>query len=408
MNLSKNNYPHLVFLLAHFNLQPIIKALHLAGGRCYLVGGTVRDLLRSSSIRDIDIEVYNLSFEQVLVILGKIEFVHEIGKSFGVFKMRNGLVDITLPRVDSSPGRKPRTDFLPHLSLDKALLRRDLTVNSIALDLLTLELHDPYGGVDDLIHHKLRSVDVSFFVEDPLRFWRIFQFIGRFESFVDEKLTTVCRSMDLSELSFDRVEQELIKWAMFSLKPSWSVQWLIEIHRNKLLGSQFLIEKSFGDLDQAFSFFDAYVYDSVHEKIAVRFALLVYYGADLNLITKVNKLRKSVKKLIEFSQACTMLGDYLIAASVLCSLDLTPRTLLFFASAIGVITSNKMSEFYFSLLSLNALFVPIEPIIKSNDLMVLGYSGNILGAKLRQAYMIQLYENLSSKKTILAKICHNS
>jgi hypothetical protein len=401
MYLSKNNLSHLIFLLDRFKLKPILDALHFAGGKCFFVGGTVRDILRSSPIRDIDIEVYNLSLQQVQAILSEFEFVEEIGKSFGVFKIRGGTVDVSLPRTDSSPGRKPYTDVLSSLTVEKALLRRDLTINSIALDLLSYELRDPYGGIGDIFCRRLRSVDESFFTEDPLRFWRVFQFIGRFESLVDEKLSVVCRYMNLSALPFERVEQELLKWATFSTVSAWSIEWLLKINRADLLGSAFLSGENLQDLVQAFEFFDSYIYASPQEKIVIHFCVLVYYGADLNFLTRANRIKKSVKRLIELSRSCINLNDYLIAAPLLCSVDLTPRTLIFFSRAVGMINDSNMKYFYESLLNRKALYFPVEPIVKSDDLMSLGYSGVDLGKKLREAYAIQVSQNIEAKNIIL-------
>jgi hypothetical protein len=129
--------------------------------------------------------------------------------------------------------------------------------------------------------------------------------------------------------------------------------------------------------------------------------VLVYYGADLNFLTRANRIKKSVKRLIELSRSCINLNDYLIAAPLLCSVDLTPRTLIFFSRAVGMINDSNMKYFYESLLNRKALYFPVEPIVKSDDLMSLGYSGVDLGKKLREAYAIQVSQNIEAKNIIL-------
>jgi tRNA nucleotidyltransferase (CCA-adding enzyme) len=66
----------------------------------------------------------------------------------------------------------------------------------------------------------LRSPDVQFFADDPLRFFRVMHFVGRFNAFVDAELFEMCRKMDISAISRERVEQELYKLFLYSRLPS--------------------------------------------------------------------------------------------------------------------------------------------------------------------------------------------
>ena len=190
-----------------------------SGMKTYLVGGAVRDLLLNLSIKDVDIEVYNLQPEVVEKILRQFGPVSLVGKVFGVFRVHGLDVDWSLPRADS-PGRKPEVKIDPFMSYHNAFVRRDLTINAMGIDLSTSELIDPFNGVHDVKKKILRSPDTRFFIQDPLRFYRVMQFIGRFEMVPDEKLDTLCSRMDISDVSRERIEQEFKKLLLKSVRPS--------------------------------------------------------------------------------------------------------------------------------------------------------------------------------------------
>lgn len=219
-----------------FNSYPeipkIIDLINLEGGRAYFVGGTVRDLLISKNINDVDIEVHDLSLEALSNILSQFGIVNYVGKAFGILKLGNSKVDWALPRTDSS-GRKPVVTIDPFLNIVEALRRRDLTINAIAIDLVSFDLIDPFNGAEDLQNKILRSPDIAFFAEDPLRFYRVMQFIARFEAYPDEELNRTCEKMDTSKVSIERIESEFKKMFLKSSQPSLGLRWLDKIDRLK-------------------------------------------------------------------------------------------------------------------------------------------------------------------------------
>ncbi|MGC2310521.1 MAG: HD domain-containing protein [Candidatus Babeliaceae bacterium] len=200
------------------------------GGQAYLVGGAVRDLILNRPIKDCDIEVHNLSFEQLNILLSKYGPVNFVGKSFGILKLYESPIDWSLPRTDAS-GRKPLVLIDPSLSLRQALERRDLTMNAMALNVTTYELHDPFKGLEDIENKVLRTPNPLFFTEDPLRFFRVMQFIGRFEMMPDETLNRVCKQMSLAAVSIERVEEEMKKLLLFSRRPSEGFRWIKNLDR---------------------------------------------------------------------------------------------------------------------------------------------------------------------------------
>ncbi len=215
-------------------LMPILNAIDEAGGTAYFVGGMVRDLLLQKQIKDVDIEVHGLTSDQLQQVLAQLGTVDLVGKSFGVFKLYGLDVDWSLPRADSS-GRKPTVEIDPHMSISDAFARRDLTINAMGINAKTGELVDPFDGLYDLEKGILRSPNIDFFAQDPLRFFRVMQFKARFNMQPDTELTQLCKTMDVSKVSRERIEQEFNKMLLRSKQPSIGIRWLNKIGRLKEL-----------------------------------------------------------------------------------------------------------------------------------------------------------------------------
>ncbi len=200
------------------------------GGRVLLVGGAVRDLLLGLAIKDFDCEVHDISLEQLEELLQQYGPVNMVGKSFGVLRLHGLDVDWSVPRRDSA-GRKPRVVIDEQLSIKDAFARRDLTINAMGIDLITHELIDPFNGMEDLKNKILRAPDPQLFVEDPLRFYRVMQFISRFDAEPDEQLSALCATMDLRAISIERIEAEFEKMLLRSKEPSRGIRWMQRIGR---------------------------------------------------------------------------------------------------------------------------------------------------------------------------------
>lgn len=213
-------------------IAAIVAAFNVQGGRALLVGGAVRDLLLDLPIKDLDIEVHGLDPAQLEKILRTFGYVDLVGKAFGVYRVQGIDADFALPRKDEG-GRKPEVAIDPNMDLRDAFARRDLTINAMGIDLVTFELIDPFDGQKDLTAKVLRPPDIRFFTEDPLRFFRVMQFIGRFEMHPTNELNHVCISMDISQVSIERIEAEFEKLLMQSKRPSLGIRWLRHIGRLK-------------------------------------------------------------------------------------------------------------------------------------------------------------------------------
>jgi len=199
-------------------------------GRAFLVGGAVRDYLLGLPVKDIDIEVHDIFPEQLETILREYGPVSTVGKSFGVLRLHGVDADWSLPRTDSA-GRKPVVCIDPCMSVADAARRRDLTMNAMAIDMMTNKLIDPFDGQADMQNKILRTPDEQLFVQDPLRFFRVMQFVGRFEMFPDEALNRVCGAIDIAHISRERIEEEFRKLLLYSQMPSLGIRWLQSIGR---------------------------------------------------------------------------------------------------------------------------------------------------------------------------------
>ena len=182
------------------------------GGTVYYVGGCVRDRLLGRECKDIDIEIHGLTSEETESILDSVGERLEYGKSFGIYSIRNSSIDIALPR--GSKG----TD--PFAGTSEASRHRDLTINALMEKVLTGEITDHLGGVNDLKIGIIRHVDDDTFVEDPLRVFRAAQFAARFSFDIAEDTVSLCRNTDVSEIPPERIMSETEKALMKSERPS--------------------------------------------------------------------------------------------------------------------------------------------------------------------------------------------
>jgi len=194
-----------------------------AGGRAYYVGGIVRDGLMGVECKDIDIEVYGIAPARLREVLGSLGEVYDRGASFGVLGLRHSDIDIAMPRTESRTGAK-HTNFdvcvNPFLDPKDACRRRDFTINAMMQDVLSGEILDFYGGREDLEKKIIRCVCPETFIEDALRVFRACQFAARLDAAIAPETRELCRSMDVTELSHERIFAETEKALIKAEKPS--------------------------------------------------------------------------------------------------------------------------------------------------------------------------------------------
>ena len=216
------------------NLHPLIfdicRAVDNAGGQAWIVGGAVRDAVMGIESKDLDIEVHRIESDDLREMLLRFGHVNAIGKSFGVYKLTNGEldVDVSIPRHDNQVGPAHNDVEIvgnPFMGIESAARRRDLTINAIAYDPLRDRFADPFGGIKDIQKGRLVAVDQTTFPEDPLRVLRVVQFAARFGFTIQPELATLCRKTSLFALPAERIWGEFEK--LLLLAPIPSIGWKV-------------------------------------------------------------------------------------------------------------------------------------------------------------------------------------
>jgi len=205
----------------------VAEAAAAAGGHALIVGGWVRDRLRGTPSKDIDIEVFGVAQDRLPALLEPLGRVEPVGQSFPVYKLvppggGSGDIDVALPRRESKHGRGHKGFEVhgdPSMSIADAARRRDFTVNAIAWDPLTGTYEDPFDGRGDLERRLLRAVDPATFADDSLRALRAVQFAARFEFALEDKTAALCRELALDDLPAERIWGEIEKLLLHAEHP---------------------------------------------------------------------------------------------------------------------------------------------------------------------------------------------
>jgi len=209
-------------------LLRVCALLRDAGGRAWLVGGSVRDAVAGLEIRDLDVEVFGLAPEAVQTVLAAEFELDLVGRSFGILKLKGVPLDVGLPRRETKLGTGHRGFAVAHdpdITLGEAAARRDFTMNAVYLDPLTGEVEDPFDGIGDLGRGVLRHTSPAF-VEDPLRVLRGVQLAARFDLVTAPETVRLCRSVAMEGLARERVFEEWRKLLVLGRRPSRGLQLL--------------------------------------------------------------------------------------------------------------------------------------------------------------------------------------
>ena len=191
-----------------------------AGFEFAIVGGTVRDLILNREISDLDFTT-NAVPEQILKLVTPwADTVWDIGIAFGTVgaRRKDFQVEITTYRSETynDESRKPEVAF--GSSLDEDLVRRDFTINAMAVRLPEMVFVDPFGGVEDLFKRVIRTPrepELSF-SDDPLRMMRAARFASQLEftPVVDVLLAATEMSDRINIVSAERIRDEFTKLIM--------------------------------------------------------------------------------------------------------------------------------------------------------------------------------------------------
>jgi len=182
-----------------------------AGYQLYIVGGAVRDALLGKMPKDYDLAT-DAKPEQVKSILsGTYKFI-EIGEAFNIVMAiaPNGEeYEIATFREDIGKGRRP--DAVKFSTIDKDVLRRDLTINALFYDIDRDEIVDLVGGIKDIEDKNIRTVGdpLERFGEDALRKLRAIRFAARINGRIDKEVdSALVKDNTLPEVSAPRIHDE--------------------------------------------------------------------------------------------------------------------------------------------------------------------------------------------------------
>ena len=203
-------------------VRRLARQFERAGHEFYLVGGSVRDALMGRLGNDLDYTTSARPDEIEALVRKVTNAVWDVGRQFGTIACRireddgaEWVVEITTFRADSYADhtRKPEVVFGDHLGGD--LVRRDFTVNAMALRVGDGELLDPFGGLADLVTGVIRTpaaAELSF-SDDPLRMMRAARFVSQLGFHPDPDVVAAMTQMAsrITIVSAERIRDELVK-----------------------------------------------------------------------------------------------------------------------------------------------------------------------------------------------------
>ena len=310
----------------------------------YVVGGFVRDLFIQKTPVELDLMIIGdgIEFAEILAKDLKVKKIVPF-EQFSTAKIPYKKIDIEVAaaRIEKydDNSRKPKEVIYTDLKGD--LIRRDFTINSMAVDLLPEnygELYDPYSGIVDLQSKKIITPlnPDDTFSEDPLRMLRAAYFVSKFKFDIDKDCyDSIIRQKErISIVSQERITTELCK-ILSSPTPSKGLIILQETGLMKLIFPE--IDEMYG-MDQTpewnhkdIFFHTMQVVDNaakLTQKMEIRFAALVhdiakpvtrrvdkkkgytFHGHDAvgeKILNKVIKRMKLSNKLGEFLKRMTLL-----------------------------------------------------------------------------------------------------
>jgi len=219
--------------------NPIFKTLSAVADKnniqAYVIGGFVRDIFLKRSSKDIDVVVIGSGTDYAEAIGKKINAKVAVFKNFGTanIKYQDLEIEFVGARKESyrSESRKP---IVENGSLEDDQLRRDFTINALAINLNAGhfgELLDPFNGIKDLEQKLIRTpLDPEItFSDDPLRMMRAIRFATQLNFSIDEQAIEAIKTQKqrISIVSKERITDELNK-IILSPKPSIGFKYLFD------------------------------------------------------------------------------------------------------------------------------------------------------------------------------------
>ncbi len=200
------------------NIIEIAKKIENIGGKLYLVGGAIRDKYLKRKVTDEDYCVTGINQADFEKLFPKAIIR---GKDFPVYDIQGK--EIALAREERKLDKGHKSFIIntnKNITIEQDLARRDITINSIAQEVLTEKIIDPFNGIEDIKNKTIRKTTEAF-REDPLRAYRVARFAATLEFKVEKNTIESMYELkeELNTLSGERVFDEFRK-ALLSNKPS--------------------------------------------------------------------------------------------------------------------------------------------------------------------------------------------
>lgn len=273
-------------------VEELSQEAHSLGLRIYAVGGCVRDWLLGKKGEDIDFLLNGPAEGLAKAICSKYGGIYQVFSQFQTVRcfLNNGSrIDFASFRreIYTKPAALPKTE--PAKKLEEDLLRRDFTVNAMAVELTnsSFELTDIFGGREDLTKGIIRALHEKSFSDDPTRIFRAARFAGRFDwQLHRETEDLIYKAINAGYpdlLSRERLRNELIK-ILSEAKPSPALEVL-----HKLNALQFIYRAldNYAGIDEI---------KGLNNRLAFLAKKLGVSGADFILSLKLSK--KQTKEIL--------------------------------------------------------------------------------------------------------------
>ena len=263
----------------------------------YVVGGSIRDLIMKSPIKDIDlvidiedggVEFAKFCMDSNLLTHDVVLFERYGTAMFKFLKFPDDKIECVMTRGEKYPDRNSRNPETVFASIEDDCIRRDLTINALYYNISTGEIIDMVGGQKDIENKVIRTTNENpdiIFDDDPLRILRCIKFSVRYGWEIEPKTyESMKRYVDRLEIiSKERIKDEFNK-ILLSDNASMGIRTLCDIGAMKYIIPE--VVEMIGMEQNAFHFGDVFEhtmslldYDTQHfqsKDITVRLAMLLH------------------------------------------------------------------------------------------------------------------------------------
>jgi tRNA nucleotidyltransferase/poly(A) polymerase len=335
----------------------------------FLVGGSVRDFLMNQTPKDFDLAT-DATPDEVISILEKDYRFNLQGKAFGVVVVytEDGDFEIATFRVDQYGDKlgETRNPDVTFTTIDKDVLRRDISINGLFYDLDKKEIVDLVGGVNDIQNKIIRFIGepVLRIEEDPLRILRAIRFSTRYKFDIEvETSKAIFENSDkLNIITKERIWEEIKKAYSQSKNFKDYTTHLYQYEINYVIFPNLYITGNHPD-----------------EKLPLELHI-AYMFKDNNTNGFLDKLKFDFKIEHDFSRLVVFLID-LLNVTEENVIDLYKKKTI-----CGI--SNENIELWYRINfidnAMHKAFLQYKPCVKAEELMLQGFNGKALGLEIKR------------------------